>query len=439
MDQINVLYIHSHDTGRYVQPYGYAVSTPNIQKLAEEGILFRQAFSVAPTCSPSRAGLLTGQCPHSNGQFGLVNRGFELPDCNKHIVNTLKKEGYYSALIGLQHIRKDPTSIGYDYIGEVESNHVKHVVPKAVEFLKNTHNQPLFLSVGFSETHRVFPSHSTDINPNYCQPPAPLPDTPEIREDMADFKTSASILDKGIARVLKALEENGLTNNTLVICTTDHGIAFPTMKCNLTDHGIGVMLIMKGPHGFEGGKVCDALVSQIDIFPTICDLLDIEFPEWLEGNSIMPLVHREKKEINNEIFSEVNYHCSYEPMRAVRTKRWKYIRRYLNKNTPMLANCDPSSSKNVLLKNGWKEEFVDKEELYDLIFDPNESNNLANDPSKKDKLQNMRNKLDNWMQKTKDPLLKGEIKAPPGAKVNKFDDVEPNDIWEYEERPEGYA
>jgi len=363
MDQINVLYIHSHDTGRYVQPYGYAVSTPNIQKLAEEGILFRQAFNVAPTCSPSRAGLLTGQCPHSNGQFGLVNRGFELSDCNKHIVNTLKKEGYYSALIGVQHIRKASTSIGYDYIGEVESNHVKDVVPKAVEFLKNTHNQPLFLSVGFSETHRIFPSHSTDINPNYCQPPAPLPDTPEIREDMADFKTSVSILDKGIARVLKALEENGLTNNTLVICTTDHGIAFPTMKCNLTDHGIGVMLIMKGPHGFEGGKVCNALVSQIDIFPTICDLLDIEFPEWLEGNSIMPLVHREKKEINNEIFSEVNYHCSYEPMRAVRTKRWKYIRRYLNKNTPVLANCDPSLSKNVLLKNGWKEKFVDLKKI----------------------------------------------------------------------------
>ncbi len=87
--------------------------------------------------------------------------------------------------------------------------------------------------------------------------------------------------------MLDALDANGLSENTLVICTTDHGIAFPRMKGNLTDHGIGVMLIMRGPGGFTGGKVYDALVSHIDLYPTICDLLEIEHPSWLQGTSLL--------------------------------------------------------------------------------------------------------------------------------------------------------
>src|SRR6476661_721745 len=104
----NIVYLHSHDTGRFIQPYGYAVPTPNLQKLAEGGVLFRQAFNAAPTCSPSRASLLTGCCPHSNGMFGLVNRGWLMPDYGKHIVHTLRSAGYSSALLGLQHIARDP-------------------------------------------------------------------------------------------------------------------------------------------------------------------------------------------------------------------------------------------------------------------------------------------------------------------------------------------
>jgi arylsulfatase A-like enzyme len=90
MDRPNVLYLYSHDTGRYVQAHGHAVPTPNLQRLAEEGVLFWQAFNAAPTCSPSRAALLTGQAPHSCGQFGLVNRGFELRDRHKHLAHTLR-------------------------------------------------------------------------------------------------------------------------------------------------------------------------------------------------------------------------------------------------------------------------------------------------------------------------------------------------------------
>lgn len=412
--------------------------TPHLQRLAEEGILFRQAFCAAPTCSPSRASLLTGEYPHSNGQLGLVNRGIELPDPSKHIVNLLKENGYFTALIGFQHVRKDPRTIGYDYVSYRNVN-AGVLVPEVVQFLGNPPKQPFFLSVGFTETHRKFYEPESEELAKYCRPPAPLPDTPETRADMAAFMTSLKALDRGIGQILQALAKNGLDQNTLVICTTDHGIAFPAMKCNLTDHGIGVMLIMRGPGGFSGGKVSDALISQVDIYPTICELLGITPPERLQGRSFMPIVRGEKEEVNEAIYAEINYHCQYEPVRAVRTKRWKYIRRFLDRNTPLLANTDASPSKELWLKNGFAELPVAREALYDLIFDPNEANNLAEDPSKKEILDDMRERLHRWMQETNDPLLDGEVPLPPGAVVNHPDDLDPQDIWRYTERPKDYV
>ena len=150
----NVLYVHSQDTGRLVSPYGYAAPTPTIQKLAEEGVVFRQAFTTAPTCSPSRASFLTGQYAHSCGQFGLVNRGFELRDIGKHLVHTLHQAGYSSALIGLQHIRRDAADIGYQEVADVETLQVNDVVPSVLEYLDRPPSTPFFLSVGFAETHR---------------------------------------------------------------------------------------------------------------------------------------------------------------------------------------------------------------------------------------------------------------------------------------------
>ena len=153
----NILYLHSHDTGRYIQPYGYGVPTPNLQKLAGEGILFRHAFDAAPTCSPSRASLLTGQCPHNNGMLGLAHRGFSLNDYHQHILHTLRPHDYRSALIGVQHIAKDPKVIGYDEIVPTKTAHAQYVRPAAVQFLKDAPRQPFYLEIGFVETHREFP------------------------------------------------------------------------------------------------------------------------------------------------------------------------------------------------------------------------------------------------------------------------------------------
>jgi len=235
------------------------------------------------------------------------------------------------------------------------------------------------------------------------------------------------VLDGAMGAVLDALRDSGLADDTLVICTTDHGIAFPGAKCTLTDHGIGVMLIMRGPGGFAGGNACDALVSHIDIYPTLCELLGIERPPWLRGNSLMPLIRGEAKEVNDAIYAEVTYHAAYEPMRAVRTQRWKYIRRFGGRLRPVLPNCDDSPSKTLWLEHGWRERHLAEEELYDLVFDPNEACNVADRPESSAALDEMRARLDRWMRATDDPLLRGPVPAPHGAQVNDPDGLSPRE------------
>ncbi len=423
----NILYMHSHDTGRYVQPYGYAIPTPHIQHLAEEGVLFRQAFSAAPTCSPSRASLLTGQYPHSNGMLGLAHRGFALSDYSHLIIHALHRAGYFSAEVGTQHIAQDRQVMGYNLLIPTASNKAADVAPAAVQFLQGSPPQPFFLSVGFEETHRPYSLASEREDPRYTRPPVTLPDTPDTRQDMASLAASARLLDDAIGSVLLGLDASGLAANTLVVCTTDHGIAFPGMKCTLTDHGIGVALILRGPEPFAEGEVTDALVSQVDLFPTVCDWLDLPPPTWLQGRSLMPIVRGQADQVNEEIFAEVNYHAAYEPQRAVRTRRLKYIRRFDERTHPVLPNTDDSPSKNVWLAAGWRERLIAREELYDLVFDPQERNNLVHDPTATAALEEMRDRLQRWMERTQDPLLRGDVPAPAGARVNDADGVSPSE------------
>jgi len=215
----------------------------------------------------------------------------------------------------------------------------------------------------------------------------------------------------------------------LVICTTDHGIAFPSMKCHLTDHGTGVMVIMRGPKGFTGGKVLDALVSQIDIFPTVCELAGIDRPDWVQGVSMVPLVAGQDggaDSIRDAVFADVNYHACYEPQRMVRTTRWKYIRKFHNRETIMLPNCDESITKDQWKEHGWHERVVAEERLYDLMFDPHETNNLVHDATCEEVLASMRNRLDTWMKETGDPLPDKPVVAHPNGVVNEEDDPSPS-------------
>jgi N-sulfoglucosamine sulfohydrolase len=414
----NIVYLHSHDTGRYTQPYGYQVPTPNIQRLADQGLLFRQAYSAAPTCSPSRAALLTGRWPHSNGMLGLAHRGFGLADPHQHMLHTLREAGYWTAMVGEQHVSADPDDLGYDVVADAESTRAHDVGPAAAALLRDRPPQPFFLSVGFFETHRDFFEPTSVRDALYSAPPDGLPDTPVTRRDIAAFKASARLLDHGVGKVLSALDEADLADDTLVFLTTDHGMPFPGAKSTLTDRGLGVLLIMRGPGGFHGGKVNDALVSQIDIFPTLCELAGIPRPEHLQGRSLLPLVRREAGQINDAIFAEITFHAAYDPQRAIRTRRFKYIRRFGARDLPVLPNIDDSPSKELLLQQGLAKRARPREELYDVVFDPGEATNLVGDADHADVLVELRGRLDAWMAETGDPLLDGDVPAPEGAELN---------------------
>ncbi|MFN8111828.1 MAG: sulfatase [Solirubrobacterales bacterium] len=420
----NILYIHSHDTGRHVQPYGYWVRTPHLQMLAEQGVLFRKAFCASPTCSGSRASLLTGQYCHNNGMLGLAHRGWKLNDYGEHLIHPLREAGYRSILIGEQHISEDPGVIGYDEVVPVDSNHASQVAPAANAMLRET-SEPFFMSVGFFETHREFELPASVRDSLYAQPAPNLPDLEATRDDMAAFKASARSLDEGIGSVLNELHRAGLEDNTLIVCTTDHGLAFPRQKATLYDRGTGVLTILRGPGGFTGGKVFDAMVSHLDIYPTLCEIAGVPTPDFAYGKSILPLIEGEVDRLHDEVFTEMTFHAAYEPQRAVRTERWKYIRRFHDYEHPVLANCDDSATKDLLVAAGWGDQIVAEERLHDLVLDPNENANLAYDESHADVRADLAARLEAWMEATDDPLLDGPVEPPAGALVNSPDQVSP--------------
>ena len=426
----NVLYIHSHDTGRYVQPYGYPVPTPNIQHLADQGVMFRQAFCAAPVCSGSRAALLTGQCTHATGMLGLAHRGYRLTYPERHIVNVLRSAGYWSGLIGEQHVSADPADVGYDRVVDLDTTKVRDVAPAATRLIaeRAQTDEPFFLSVGFFETHREYFEPSSLRDALYSRPPENIVDTPITRRDMASFKASARSLDQGVGMVLEALDENDLVAETLVIMTTDHGLAFPDAKTTLFDRGTGVLLLMRGPGSFERGRVVDSLVSHLDIFPTICDIAGIDPPDWLEGLSLLPLVGGDLDELHQELFSEVTYHAAYEPQRAVRTARYKYIKRYDEQHPGrVLANLDDGLTKDVLVAHGWANVDPPRESLFDLWLDPTEGTNRIDDPELAGVLKDLKGRLHDWMVRTDDPLLQGAVAPAKGTFYNTVDQVSPSD------------
>jgi N-sulfoglucosamine sulfohydrolase len=418
---MNLVYIHSHDTGRWIAPYGFPVATPALSRFSEQGWTLRNAHCAGPTCSPSRAALLTGQWPHCSGMLGLRHRGFTLRDPQQHIAAWLAGHGYHCVLSGIQHVARSGLETGYHEVHCERENIRPH--EGALRFLAQRPQGPFMLDVGFFDTHREFPAADPAIDQDRLHVPAHLPDSPAVRGDLAAYHTSVQRLDRHIGEVLDAIDAAGLAGNTLVTITTDHGPAFPSMKCNLTARGTGVLLMMRGP-GFTGGQVSDALVSQIDVVPTWCAALDVPAPPWLQGVSLLPLTHGSAA-VRDELFAEVTYHAAYEPMRSVRTLTWNYIRRYGGRTRPVLPNLDNSPCKSQMVEQGWADQNLVDEELFHLIVDPAEQRNLATDPTHAAVLAQLRQRLDAQMHATDDPLLHGAVAPPDGAVVTDSDAYSP--------------
>lgn len=419
MSHPNVIYFHTHDTGRHIEPYGAPIRTPRLQAFAEQSVVFRNAHSVAPTCSPSRAGLVTGQWAHCAGMLGLAHRGHRLNDYDRHLVHTLHRHGYTSALVGVQHVATGPDAatqtIGYHEEVPVADRFAAARRDAAVSYLRRDHDRPFFLSIGFNETHTMPDTGSLfghpGVDDRWIAPAPTMPDSPVTRSDMASFQAAALQVDDALGAVLDTLDQEGLADTTIVLVTTDHGLPMPGMKGTLGAAGTGVMMMVRAP-GLPAGLAVDALVSQIDLFPTLCDLLEIEPPPFLQGTSLLPTTVG--RDVRDETFAEITYHAAYQPQRAIRTRRWLYIQSFHDWDRPMLPNVDASGSKRLWVDAGWPEHEVPKVRLHDLVFDPHEMRNLADSPAVATVRADLARRLDRWMVETDDPLLRGPVPPPDG-------------------------
>lgn len=425
----NILLVITHDTGRHLGCYGRGVETPNLDALAEVGIKFANAFCTAPQCSPSRASILTGLMPHRHGLIGLAHRGFKMREDLALLPKLLSQAGYSTHLFGVQHETQwnKVNELGYQHVHRPDGLSCLKVTPLLLEFLSSEPPQPFFISVGFTETHRPFPK--LEQTPPQVKVPPFLPDAPEVRHDIAELNEAVRRVDESVGQIVSALKKHKLWDNTLFIFTTDHGIAFPGAKATLFDPGIEVVLLMHGPDEFNGGKVIEAMVSNADLMPTLCEVAGIEPPENIDGKSLLPLVQGKVDKLHEQIFIELTYHAAYDPMRGIRTERFKYIRSFADRPFWLPPNVDNGLTKDWYRTN--KPEVFKTprptEMLFDLQTDPLERNNLVGNPQYAAVLSEMRQKLMQWMEATDDPTRLGHVRPPEGAKVT------PAKVWGPEE------
>ncbi|TFF63439.1 MAG: DUF4976 domain-containing protein [Promethearchaeota archaeon] len=417
----NIVMFITHDQGQYIGCYDSPqvpnnLNTPNLDKLAERGVMFTNYFCTAPQCSPSRGSIQTSLYPHQNGLMGLVNRGWTLPDTNKTLAMYIKENGYTTHLLGLQHESLNAETLGYDTISKrgPEFKYSRGRMEKQYKRFLEDHKsdeKPFFVNIGTIEVHRPFRAWSEPVDPSRVKVPSYLPDNEEVIKDLAEFYGNVEIVDKTIGKLITYLEELNLIDNTLFIYTTDHGIPFPRAKCTLYDPGLKTCLIMyhKDTKEFSGGKKIHSLLSNIDFLPSVIDYIGGKLPDDIEGRSFIPILRGITDVTRKEIFAEKTFHEIYDPIRGVRTKDFKYIRNFEDLDTlyqiPQDIIRDPAGQ---VMKEEY-EEPRPEEELYDLRKDPEEKNNLVRSGEYRGILKQMKRKLKQWMEKTNDPLLKGKV------------------------------
>jgi arylsulfatase A-like enzyme len=329
----------------------------------------------------------------------------------------LREAGYSTHLIGLQHEARDVKTLGYDTVSKRMKDYrydTNRMFSEYESFLEKHKNdeKPFYLNIGTIEIHRPFVIWSQANGSYSVKIPPFLLDNDKTRKDLSLFYGIINPVDEVIGKIIEILEKTGLREKTLFIYTTDHGSPFPRAKCTLYDPGIKTLLLMNYPNHnlFNGGKVFDQMISNIDLMPTLLDFIGAEIPENIEGKSFLPVLKDPTIPFRSEIYTEKNFHEIYDPIRSVRTKEFKYIRNF--EPSEYLYQI-PLDIERGLSGQGLKDKIKKKraeEELYDLKNDPNEVNNLVNNPAYENILFELRQKLVDWMKETSDPLLKGKIK-----------------------------
>ncbi|MGC9451922.1 MAG: sulfatase family protein [Oceanipulchritudo sp.] len=408
----NILLLTLHDAGRYLGCYGVrTVRTPNIDRIASEGMLFENAFSVSPKCSPSRSAVITGRYPHQNGVLSIVHghNAFRLHDGERRIGKIMTDAGYATWLLGLQHEHDDPGDLGFAHVDVGYS--LMDAPGKLRECLAGrSPGQPFYCQIGSPEAHRPwdrgwFPE-SGDLGVTV---PAYLVDDAGTCRELAQLQGVMEAVDGAIGEIAAALREADCLDNTLLVLTTDHGLPFARAKDTLYDAGTGVFLIMRGARVERRGCRFDGLVSQIDLFATFLDAARIDPPDGAStSRSLLPLLRTGDMEERKAVFSENNYSGCYDPIRAIRTRRYKYIRNFEGNPGPSIAPDYAMLASHC----GQGTRFLRSrkpEELYDLREDPAELHNLAGVAEYEQTRAGLEDALFSWMEQTGDPLLDGPL------------------------------
>ncbi|MEP3479559.1 MAG: sulfatase [Fuerstiella sp.] len=394
---------------------GTNIDTPALDQLASEGMVFDQAFVASPSCAPSRAALLTGLMPARNG--AEENHSSVHPDTFRLPV-ALNRLGYQTAAFGKVAHGKSAKNYGFEVIEAAKE--IPQMRKNVSRFLKNrTDARPLALFVGTADPHVPWPSEST-VDPVAMNLPAKLLDTPQTRVQRSRYLQEVKNLDAYLSE-LRSLTKKYLREDTMFVFSSDHGAQFPFGKWCLYDEGIRVPLIVSRPNYIKAGSRSSAMVSWIDLLPTLIDVVGGESPSGIDGRSFARVLSGETQSHRRVIFTthSGDKKMNVYPSRSIRTSNWKLIYNahpeyaftthidllvretsgdYF-KQWQERAKTDPKAAALVARYHG-RPEF----ELFDLSSDPLEQSNLADLPERADTKTKLFAELKEWMKSAGDDV-----------------------------------
>jgi uncharacterized sulfatase len=390
---------------------GHEIRTPNMEKVARDGMIFSHAFVASPSCAPSRAALLTGLNCARNGS--MFNHQKPHPQIRKWPAY-FQEVGYEVVAIGKTAHYAQVKDYGFDHFSHFKY-HEDDCIAAAVDWLgKRESTKPLCLIAGTNWPHVPWPNQSEYEPASFTLPPTQV-DTPKTRKAWANYAQAVANADRDLGLVYDAVRRK-LGENVLFLFSADHGAQWPFGKWNCYDAGIRAPLVVVWPGKVAAGSRSDAMVSWLDILPTCLEVSGAKAGGELDGSSFVPVLRGEKNQHRDVIFTthSGDGRMNQYPMRSVRSRDWKYIRN-LDPAREYHTHIDRAEADNYW--DSWTRKAKDDataaaivqryvrrpgEELYDLAADPHELRNLAAEPSQAGRLKEMSRQLDEWMLAQKD-------------------------------------
>ena len=413
----NILLILSDDHGQADSGcYGNTdVRTPNIDRLAREGLRFDRAFTPTAMCTPSRSSLYTGLYPHRNGAHPNHSK---IEEGVKTLPEYLKPLGYRVGLAGKQHVRP---------WRRFPFEAMKREAEAIRAFMTRKDDEPFCLVIATNDPHTPYakPHPERGPKPDKVALPPYLVDNSATREQMVRYYATVQRLDAEVGRYLDMVDDLGLTGDTLAIYVSDHGAGFPFQKWTLYDAGIRIPLVVRWPGRIEKGGATGAMVTMPDLLPTFVELAGGRPPGDLDGRSVADLLLGKAKAHHDTVYgAHSNWRIvagTHYPVRCVRTARYKDIRNLVHQGafTNLITNGHPQTHhrRQHAVWRAWVETARDDpraarlvhryqhrpaEELYDLEADPHELTNLADDPKLAETKTELAVKLEAWMRRQGD-------------------------------------